>query len=315
MVPVIKLSSSPALLIDAFQSIGFAYLEDHGVSLKLQSRLEAVTTRFFALSPVEKMKYAMAGTGLSWRGYFPVGGELTSGKPDRKEGFYFGVDHPPTHPSVVKRLPTFGMNPWPDSEMKDTVTEYMHEMKRVSFAVMEMVAVGLRLEKDFFHKAFTDEPTEFFRVFGYPKHDFVGDEWGVREHTDMGFLTVLKQDDSGGLQAKTVKGDWIEVPPRPNTFVLNIGDMLEFWTGGVLRSTPHRVRNQAARERFSYPYFFDPGWHSSLKPIPMARLAHFPAPDRVAKRWDGLELHAVKSTYGEFVWNKISKVFPNLAGN
>ena len=202
--------------------------------------------------------------------------------------------------------------------MKSVVTAYMAEMKRVSFQVMDLIATGLGLEAGFFRKSFTSEPTEFFRIFGYPQHAFASaaDEWGVREHTDMGFLTVLKQDHSGGLQAKMLKGEWAEVPPRDNAFVLNIGDMLEFWTGGVLRSTPHRVRNQGANERFSYPYFFDPNWNSTLRPIPPNRLAHFAMPLRVSKRWDGLVLHSLSadSTYGDFVWKKISKVFPDLAG-
>ena len=200
--------------------------------------------------------------------------------------------------------------------MRKAVTEYMTEMKRVSSQVMSLLARGLGLEPDYFKSAFTEEPTEFFRIFGYPQLDSAAraDEWGVREHTDMGFLTVLKQDHSGGLQAKMVNGEWTDVPPIANTFVLNIGDMLEFWTGGVLRATPHRARNQGTVERFSYPYFFDPNWNSSLRPIDPALLGHFTMPKRVAKRWDSLELHALSgnSTYGDFVWSKISGVFPGL---
>jgi isopenicillin N synthase-like dioxygenase len=316
LVPVIDLKTNPAQeIVEAFRSVGFAYLENHGVDLKLQLRLEKAAAQFFARPLREKMAFSMQSSGSAWRGFFPTGGELTSGKPDQKEGFYFGVDHGANHPNAGR--PTFGKNPWPDAETKTVVTEYMSEMKRVSFHLMKLIATGLGLEPNYFATAFTNEPTEFFRIFGYPKHEFSAqaDEWGVREHTDMGFLTVLKQDHSGGLQAKMVNGSWVEVPPRDNSFVLNIGDMLEFYTGGVLRSTPHRVRNQAAQERFSYPYFFDPNWNSNLEPIDPKKLAHF-GPQRVAKRWDGLELHSLStdSTYGEFVWNKISKVFPSLAG-
>jgi isopenicillin N synthase-like dioxygenase len=320
-IPVIHLRSAtePARdIVAAFRTIGFAYLEGHGVSQELQARLEQCSADFFALSLAEKMKFDMRTSGLAWRGFFPLGGELTSGRPDQKEGFYFGVEHSANHPAVRQRLPTFGANPWPNEEIETVVTEYMCEMKRVSGHVMELVAEGLGLPKDFFRKAFGTEPTEFFRIFGYPKHEFAAgrDEWGVREHTDMGFLTVLKQDRSGGLQARMVSGDWTEVPPRDDAFVLNIGDMLEFWTGGILRSTPHRVRNQGASERFSYPYFFDPNWHASLRPIAPELLAHFAKPRLKEKRWDNLELHALSpnSTYGEFVWQKISGVFPQLAG-
>lgn len=319
-VPVIHLQNSadPAQeIVAAFRTIGFAYLEGHGVSTELQMRLEEAAAAFFLNPEQEKMRFSMKSAGRAWRGYFPPGGELTAGRPDRKQGFYFGVDHSPKHPSVLAGLPTFGMNPWPNDEMKIAVTEYMAEMKRVSFEVMGLIARGLGLGENYFNKAFLGEPTEFFRIFGYPKHEFDlrADEWGVREHTDMGFLTILKQDRSGGLQAKTLNGEWADVPPKENSFVLNIGDMLEFWTGGVLRSTPHRVRNPGLAERFSYPYFFDPNWNASLQPIAPELLDRFDKPGRVAKRWDSLELHALsaQSTYGDFVWKKISNVFPGLA--
>jgi len=311
MVARASLDGPPAELIAAFRTMGFAYLDNHGVSVDLQKNLERVAGDFFARPLDYKLKFAMKNSGRAWRGFFPVGGELTSGKPDQKEGFYFGVDHLPTH--RLAGQPTFGQNPWPNPEMRAVVTEYMNEMKRVATQLMSKIAEGLGLEREYFAKAFTAEPTEFFRIFGYPKHDSTGDEWGVREHTDMGFLTILKQDESGGLEAKDVNGKWVPIPPLPNTFVLNIGDMLEFWTGGVLRSTPHRVRNPAKAERFSYPYFFDPGWTASLKPIAPEKLKQFPKANRVDKRWDDLDLHALRSTYGEFVWNKISKVFPDLA--
>jgi isopenicillin N synthase-like dioxygenase len=313
-VPVVHLKNSrdPAAdLVRAFRTIGFAYLEGHDVSQTLQIDLERVAGEFFAKPLAEKNAFEMKNCGRAWRGYFPVGGELTSGKPDQKEGFYFGIDHPASHPQVLKSTPTFGLNPWPNAEVKTVVTAYMSEMKRVSFQLMELIARGLGLEAGYFQSAFTNEPTELFRIFSYPPQ---AAEWGVREHTDMGFLTILKQDLSGGLQAKRVDGEWTDVPPRDDAFVLNIGDMLEFWTGGVLRSTPHRVRNPGAGARLSYPYFFDPQWDASLRPIDPAKLAHFPKPERVHKRWDNLELHALSSTYGEFVWKKISGVFPALAG-
>ncbi len=319
-VPVIHLQNSTAPgqeLVAAFRTVGFAYLEGHGVSEDLQARLEQTAAEFFGRPVSEKMKFEMKTAGRAWRGYFPPGGELTGGRPDRKEGFYFGIDHSPLHPNVVKRVPTFGVNPWASPKMQTVVTAYMTEMKRVALQTLTLIAGGLGLDATDLEKLFTGEPTEFFRIFGYQKHEYASadDEWGVREHTDMGFLTILKQDRSGGLQAKSVNGEWLDIPPRENAFVLNIGDMLEFWTGGVLRSTPHRVRNLSTAQRFSYPYFFDPNWNASLMPIAPAKLAHFDKISRVAKRWDNLELHALSpdSTYGDFVWKKISKVFPGLA--
>src|SRR5262249_62071536 len=90
--------------------------------------------------------------------------------------------------------------------------------------------------------------------------------WGVGEHTDYGLLTILKQDDAGGLQVK-VQAEWVDAPPVPDAFVCNIGDMLDRLTGGRYRSTPHRVRNLSGRARLSFPFFFDPNFNATVAPI------------------------------------------------
>ncbi len=100
---------------------------------------------------------------------------------------------------------------------------------------------------NYFANRFSNDPTELFRIFRYPEHRFddAADEWGVREHTDYGFLTILLQDDSGGLEVRSWDGNWIAAPPIPNTFVVNIGDCLEKWTGG-----PKKRENESGEEIF-----------------------------------------------------------------
>ncbi len=128
------------------------------------------------------------------------------------------------------------------------------------------------------------------------------------EHTDYGVLTILKQDDCGGLQVKTGSG-WIEAPPLADSFVCNIGDMLDRLTGGVYRSTPHRVRNVSGKSRISFPFFFDPGWNAEIVPLP----AHAGASDDSNERWDQANVHTFTGTYGDYLMSKVSKVFPDLA--
>ena len=126
------------------------------------------------------------------------------------------------------------------------------------------------------------------------------------EHTDYGLLTILRQDDCGGLQVKSRHG-WIEVPADPDVFVCNIGDMLDRMTGGRYRSTPHRVRNTSGRSRLSFPFFFDPSWDAEIGPLPgMAPLAEGD------HRWDGLDVHQWEGTYGSYLTAKVAKVFPGL---
>jgi len=123
----------------------------------------------------------------------------------------------------------------------------------------------------------------------------------------------LKQDDSGGLQVRSADGtSWVEAPPIENTFVVNIGDMLEKWTAGVYRATPHRVRNLAKKDRYSFPYFFDPDFEASLTPIPEELMKEHERMRKV-ERWDGVEVENVAAgTYGEYVLGKVLKVFPQL---
>ncbi|MBL8168890.1 MAG: isopenicillin N synthase family oxygenase, partial [Acidobacteria bacterium] len=142
--------------------------------------------------------------------------------------------------------------------------------------------------------------------FNYPgQNDAAG--WGVGEHTDYGLLTILKQDDAGGLQVK-VRGQWLEAPPVSNSFVCNIGDMLDRLTGGLYRSTPHRVRNVSGRDRLSFPFFFDPNFNAAIAPI---ELDTTPRDDR-HERWDNASVHDLQGTYGDYLLSKIAKVFPEL---
>ncbi|KAM3147674.1 hypothetical protein pb186bvf_000002 [Paramecium bursaria] len=179
---------------------------------------------------------------------------------------------------------------------------------------MQAISEALQLPLNFFEDRFTKDPTILFIIFNYPKHTWSGDEWGVREHTDSGFLTILKQDNSGGLQVKTRDHRWIEAPPVENSFVINIGDMLELWTHGLYRATPHRVRNQAPNDRLSLPFFFDPNWESTLEPIPKEQLPQISQAliqiDSAINRWDGLQLEKLSknTTYGQHLSTKLSKI-------
>lgn len=297
----------------ACRDTGFFYITGHGIAPETITRLDTVARAFFALPEDEKMKIAMARGGRAWRGFFPVGGELTSGKPDLKEGVYFGTELAASDPRVKAGVPMHGANQWPDAmpELKPAVLAFMNETTRAAHAVMRGIALSLSLDADYFERTYTADPTVLFRVFHYPpartRQDHA-EEWGVGEHTDYGLLTLLAQDDCGGLQVKARDG-WIEAPPIPGTLVCNIGDMLDRLTGGVYRSTPHRVRNVSGRERLSFPLFFDPAFAAVIEPLP----AHATHPkDDSNERWDRANVHSFDGTYGDYLLGKVGKVFPDL---
>ena len=131
----------------------------------------------------------------------------------------------------------------------------------------------------------------------------------MAEHTDYGLLTLLAQDGRAGLEVHGPDG-WIPVPADPEVIVVNLGDMLERLTGGRYRSTPHRVHNTGADDRLSFPTFLDPSWDAVCPVLPPRQETASPGP--AAPRWDGGDPLAWSGTYGEYLTNKVAKVFPHL---
>lgn len=314
-VPIVDISQDPQLASQKLRAAclehGFFYLSGHGVSQELVDRLDRLSHQFFALPTEEKLKIRMELGGRAWRGYFRVGDELTSGKPDQKEGIYFGSELGDDHPEVQAGSPMHGRNLFPESlpGFGPTVLEYMEAVEQVGHRVMESLALSLGLEPSYFADRYTREPLTLFRIFHYPSTEPGSEEaWGVGEHTDYGVLTILRQDEIGGLEVRSPQG-WISAPPIPGTFVCNIGDMLDRMTGGLYRSTPHRVRNESGRSRLSFPFFFDPNFRAEVKPIEGLEKAR----EDQHERWDGASVHQFQGTYGEYVLGKVAKVFPQLA--
>jgi isopenicillin N synthase-like dioxygenase len=295
-------------LREACRTFGFFYASGHGIASALIRDLDTQARAFFALPESEKLRIEMARGGRAWRGYFPVGAELTSGEPDQKEGIYFGADLSPDDPRVLAKTPLHGSNLFPESvpELRATVTTYMHAMTSLGHALMEGIAASLDLPSHYFRASLSRDPLTLFRIFRYPAAS-QKNTWGVGEHTDYGLLTLLLQDNVAGLEVRTPLG-WIDAPPIDGTFVCNLGDMIERMTGGRYLSTPHRVRSAPHHDRLSFPFFFDPSWDAPLHPVVPG-----PAYEEV-KRWDGQSVFDLKGTYGEYLLSKVSRVFPELGG-
>jgi isopenicillin N synthase-like dioxygenase len=321
-IPIIDVSSlvsgteerfqAAAQIGEACREFGFFYVVGHGVAESLQDTLEDVSRRFFAQDLQTKLEIDMSRGGRAWRGYFPVGGELTSGKPDLKEGIYFGAELPPDHPQVLAGTPLHGANLFPGGipQFRGAVLDYIDAMTRLGHALVGGISLSLGLEETYFATRYTADPLILFRIFNYPPPaDQAGSDatFGVGEHTDYGLLTILKQDLSGGLQIKS-RSRWLDAPPVPNSFVCNIGDMLDRMTGGQYLSTPHRVWNPSGRHRLSFAFFFDPNFNAEVKPIEIRHGVH----DNKEERWDHTSVHEFDGTYGDYLLRKVSRVFPEL---
>jgi isopenicillin N synthase-like dioxygenase len=187
----------------------------------------------------------------------------------------------------------------------------MDAMIRLGHCLARGLALALDLDEDWFDRHLTADPTVLFRIFRYPARPDGDDGWGVAEHTDYGLLTILAHDGTPGLQVRGRSG-WIDVPAAPDTFVVNLGDMVDRMTGGRYRSTPHRVRHATGptgTDRLSFPFFFDPGWDAEIVPVPFG---DEPPPDDAEDRWDATSVHQWSGTYGDYLSARVTKVFPGL---
>ncbi len=314
MLPIIDVTSraAPDEIDRACRHFGFFAIRNHGVDNDLRRDVIDAATDFFGRSNEEKQQVALERGGAAWRGWFPLGGELTSGVADLKEGYYFGRELP------LDPRPMHGPNIWPAEppSLRALVSEWMATMEPLAQHVLSLMAQGMGLDSAYFRNDLTADPTPLFRIFRYPPHPPVDpdgggiDRWGVAEHSDYGLLTMLAHDGTAGLQVK-VGDEWIDAPHDPQLIICNLGDMLDRVTAGRYRSTPHRARNNSTADRYSLPFFLDPGWDAVIETIELDD--DWSAPIDADRRWDRANLRELSGTYGDWLTAKVSKVFPQLA--
>ncbi|KUF11970.1 isopenicillin N synthase family dioxygenase [Pseudoponticoccus marisrubri] len=235
---------------------GFFYCTGHGVPQALMDAVMAQTRALFDLPDAAKDALDKAHSFCN-RGYEQLGGQTLQpgAMPDRKEGYYISEEIAEGDPRMGRF--NHGPNVWPQDlpEFRPVMMAYYAALGVVGARLMRGIALSLDLEEDALDP-FTHRPIATLRLLHYPPaRPEEPDELGAGAHTDFGALTLLMQDEVGGLQVKSDTG-WIEAPPVPGAYVVNLGDMIARWTNDRYRSTLHRVINRSGRERYSVPFFY-----------------------------------------------------------
>jgi isopenicillin N synthase-like dioxygenase len=274
-VPVIDMAAPEAgvarAVAGACEEWGFFQIVGHGVDPVLTEAVTAQAHAFFAMSRAKKR--ALSRTALNPWGYYDR--ELTKNLRDKKEIFDIG-------PEVGGPVGEDGLwsasTPWPPdgATFRSTMLAYAAACEILSHRLLELVCLGLDVDRAKLDVAFAPSSTSFLRLNHYPVNDPLEDlapeeaspgaDLGIHHHTDAGALTVLLQDQIDGLQVWRAD-DWRTVAPTPGALVVNIGDMVQVWSNDLYRAPVHRVLAMNTVERLSLPFFFNPAYETSVAPL------------------------------------------------
>jgi len=242
----------------AAREFGFFYLSGHGIPDSTTHNVMGLARRFFSLPEKDKLAIEMVNSP-HFRGYTRPGFEFTRGERDWREQIDIGSERPalPRDPGSPPWNRLQGPNLWPATlrELKPALLDYQDQATALAIRVLEAFSVALEQPKDVFAPIYSPAPNQLIKIIRYPGRAAGGSDQGVGAHKDSGFLAVLLQDAEAGLQVEAEDG-WIDAPPVPGTFVINIGEILEVASNGYLRANVHRVVSpRAGTDRLSVAFF------------------------------------------------------------
>ena len=244
----------------ACRNTGFFYIVGHGIDQSLVQRAFAESKRFFDQSDEAKRKCSkQPGTN----GYEPTETQrLDNESPgDLKESYNFSAAAKPGTPDHVPNI-------WPEDlpGFRESLEDYHQQIRNLGRHVSGLIALSLGMPYTFFDHTF-DNQKAALRLLRYPPQPSNAkfNQLGAGAHTDWGWITLLAQDDKGGLEVETASGDWVRVDPVPGALVVNLGDLVVNWTNGLYHSSLHRVmNNRSGADRYSMVLFYD---HSYETPV------------------------------------------------
>ncbi len=259
-------SALAAEICEVCETVGFLYVVNHGIPQSLTGGIFNAARELFALPAPEKEKlHLSAATGF--RGYLPAGVDGGTSAGNRKEAFQILREDngkPLAGPEASIDKP----NLWPSSlpAFRGTLLSWFAAAEELSNTLLNLFAIGLGVPETTFSRHF-DAPLSMLRLLHYPPQPPMGSAIGSQPHTDTGALTILAQDDAGGLEAVNDLGEWTQVKPIEGSLVVNLGGMMKLWSDGRFSATPHRVINMSGKDRISIPFFATPNFDTVISPV------------------------------------------------
>ncbi|MGZ0175685.1 MAG: isopenicillin N synthase family dioxygenase [Acidimicrobiales bacterium] len=301
---------------DICHHVGFALVTNHGISTDLQGETFDLMKRFFEL-PLETKQLIDKTNSAQFRGWEPVGAESTNNAPDVREQIDVWTEWPEHKTGGPNYNRLLGPNQWlPDDVLpghRSISLRWISALADLADRLMSALSVGLGLQSDHLRSLFGDQPMSLAKFIHYPPTP--AGAAGVNPHHDAGFLTVLAPGPTPGLQVQNPAGDWVDVPVIDNTFVINLGEVLQSMTGNYLVATPHRVVTNT--ERYSSGYFHGPSLTTQLTRLPLAPkyaaaveasphhhdAGFMPTPYEAQAGTAAMTSGHQPQTYGEQLWN------------
>jgi isopenicillin N synthase-like dioxygenase len=259
----------------ACESVGFFYLAGHGVPQAVIDAAFRASREFHALPLEAKLRLKLNENNI---GYLPVNESMQRAstvhkatRPNFNESFFISHDRGAEHPDVLAGKPLRGRNQWPEGHdgMRAAMIRYFKTMEGLGERLLPVLARSLDMPGDHFAPFFANEAQINLRFLHYPPQDMDDDEqFGQGPHTDNSFITFLAREEVPGLAVRLPTGEWLAPPVIPETFLVNLGNMMKRWSNDRFLSTPHGVLNDSGTERYSIAFFYSPNPDSVIECLP-----------------------------------------------
>ncbi len=308
--------------------VGFFYVVNHGIPPSISAAYLRAIKSFFAL-PLAVKESIDKHASAQFRGWEKLGTELTNNEVDYREQIDIGVEREALVDPDPYYLALVGPNQWPEEALipgfRACVEDYFARLAGVARQILRIMSLALGLEETHIEHVFGANPSPYLKLIRYPQTRDGGH--GVGTHKDSGFLTLLLQDETPGLEAQANNNTWYRVAPLPGSLVVNTGELLQLVTQNYFIATPHRVINSTARERYSSAFFYSPDLNTVLDPLPIdaelieqvTRSERHRGEGLMASRAEmaagttGMASQIRPTVFGEKYWQRWVRSYPDIA--